>query len=162
QKLTEKDKIFASCPGQICTNDLRLANRKEGNQGKVWKEVENAQASLSANARANVKAKESDSSLALSLQAKEVQANIEKAIARLTQAPDGKDDVIGFVFAINGKLVGADVYGSPALFRKMWPRLVRASVTEAFAERHKGKAFAPASAEAFRDFVDAAEKGKVT
>jgi hypothetical protein len=162
QKLTEKDKTFTGCPGQICTNDLRLANRKEGSQSKVWEDVKMAQAKLSDKAEANVRAKESDSSLALSLQAKEVQANIEKSIARLTPAPDGKDDVVGFVFAINGKVIGADVYGSPALFRKVWPRLVRASVTEAFAERPKDKTFAVAGAEAFRTFMEAAEKGQVT
>jgi hypothetical protein len=121
-----------------------------------------AQKKLSDKAEANVRAKESDSSLALSLQAKEVQANIEKSIAKLTPAPDGKDDVVGFVFAINGKVIGADVYGSPALFRKVWPRLVRASVTEAFAERQKDKTFAVLGPEAFRAFMEAAEKGQVT
>jgi hypothetical protein len=160
--LTEKDKTFTASPGQICTNDLRLACRKDNSQGGVWRDVEKAQAKLSASAMVDAKAKESDSSLALSLQVKEVQANIEKYIARLSSAPDGKEDVVGFVCAINGKVYGADMYGSPALFRKVWPRLLRAAATEAFADRQKDKTFAPAGAEACRDFLGAAEKGKVT
>ena len=41
--------------------------------------------------------------------------------------------MVGLVFAINGKMNSADVYASNALFRKMWPRLLKASITEAIA-----------------------------
>ena len=44
-------------------------------------------------------------------------------------------DVIGYVFAINGKLNSAEVYPSNGLFRKMWPKLLKASVTEAIGRR---------------------------
>ncbi len=162
QKLVEQDKTFPSSPGQICTNGLRLANRKSGGQGEVWYNVVKAQDKLTMNARVDVKVKASDSSLALSLQVKEVLANIDKYVSKLSSAPDGKNDVIGFVFAINGKVQASDVYGSPALFRKVWPRLLRASATEAFSELQKDKKPAPVGAEAFRAFLEASSKGKVT
>jgi hypothetical protein len=159
--LTEADRTFTSSPGQICNNDLRLANRRDGSQRTVWKDVAETQRRLGAKAGVDAKAKESDSSLALSLQVKEVQANIDKYVTRLTAAPDGQADVVGFVFAVNGKVLGSDVYGSPALFQKVWPRLLRASATEAFTERQKDKKFEATGAEVFRAFLEAAEKGKV-
>ncbi len=160
--LTDQDKTFTASPGQICTNDLRLACRKEANQSEVWRDVMQAQEKLSKNAHVDVRDRKSDSSLALSLQVKEVLANIERYVAKLSPAPDGKADVVGFVYAINGKIYGSDVYGSPALFRRVWPRLVRASATEAFADLQKGKRFTAAGPEAFRAFLEAADKGKVT
>jgi hypothetical protein len=160
--LTEQDKTFHASPGQICTNDLRLACRKEASQGKVWKDVKAAQAKLSMNANVDARKTESADSLPLSLQVKEVQENIDKYVARLNKLVDGKSDVVGFVFAINGKVQGYDVYGSPAIFQKVWARLLRASATEAFTELKKGKAFPAAGPDAVRAFLEAADKGKVT
>jgi hypothetical protein len=160
--LTAKDRTFASCPGQICTNDLRVACRLYQDQSAVWKEVGKAQDKFSANAMVDAKAKESVSSLALSLKVKEVQAKVDRYVAALAKAPDGKDDVVGYVYAINGKVLGADIYGSPVLFRRVWPRLVRASAAEAFAEVQKGKTPAPPGPEAFRAFLEASQKGKTT
>ena len=41
--LTEQDKTFSASPGQICSNDLRLANRATGSQPEVWAKVAKAQ-----------------------------------------------------------------------------------------------------------------------
>src|SRR5436190_24264043 len=101
----------------------------------------NTQRKLSMNANVDVKAKESDSSLPLSLEAKEVLAATEKYLAKLSNLLDGKTDVVGYTFAINGKVVSMDVYGSPELFRKVWPRLIRANALEAFSEVQKDKKF---------------------
>ena len=56
----------------------------------------------------------------------------------LEQAGEKDDDVVGYVFAVNGKLNSADVYPSNGLFRKMWPKLLQASVTEAIGEKNAG------------------------
>jgi hypothetical protein len=48
---------------------------------------------------------------------------------------DGKSDVVGFVFAINGEVNTADVYASASLFKKLWPKLLNAAVIEAIAEQ---------------------------
>ena len=34
------------------------------------------------------------------------------------------NNIVGYVFAINGKITGGDVYASSALFRKMWRKLI--------------------------------------
>ena len=51
--------------------------------------------------------------------------------------------MIGYVFAINGKVNSADIYGSNVLFKKLWPKLLKANAIEAIAELQKDK-FKPA------------------
>jgi hypothetical protein len=52
---------------------------------------------------------------------------------------------VGVVVAINGQLVWSDVFSSPDLFRKYWPKLLRSYVMEAesrawgFAEPAQGR-----------------------
>ena len=55
---------------------------------------------------------------------------------------------MGYVFAVNGKINSADIYPSNGLFRKMWPKLLRASATEALGERNGVAAPAPPVADA--------------
>src|SRR5262249_5185909 len=65
-------------------------------------------------------------------------------------------------FVINGKVNGADVYASGALFQKLWPKLLKASAVEAVAEQQKGAAVKPASAEAVAAFLTDAFQGKTS
>ena len=160
--LTEADKTFTASPGQLCTNDLRLANRSSKDQSGVWAGCARTQDKLTANAKVQVKVKESDSSLALSLEVKEVEAAVNEYVSKLSGVFKDKDDVVGYVFAINGKVLSSDVYGSPELFRKVWPRLLRASAIEAFAELTKDKKHPSAKLQAFRTFLEEAAKGKET
>jgi len=157
---TEADKTFQSSPGQLCTNNLRLANRSAGDQSKVWKEVAETQKLLSEKANVDVKAKASDSSLPLSLEAKEVLAAADQYVAKLSNLIDGKADVIGYTFAINGKVVSMDVYGSPELFRRVWARNLKANAIEAFAELQKNAKFGAPDAKAFQTFLAEANKVK--
>jgi hypothetical protein len=126
-----------------------------------WQGVAKAQGSLSHNAGRDVKAKESDSSLALSLQSKEVQAAVARYVARLSPIVEDKADVLGYAFAINGKVYAADVYGSPSLFQRVWPRLLHASAIEAFADLQKDKTFTPATVAAVKTFLEEGDNGKV-
>jgi hypothetical protein len=70
----------------------------------------------------------------------------------------GQTDVIGFAFAVNGQIKGADLYASPELFAAMWSKLLGASALEAIQHQKSGKVVAaPVEVLAFlRD----AEKGK--
>ena len=62
---------------------------------------------------------------------------------------------------MNGKVNSADIYPSNGLFRKMWPKLLRASVTEAIGERDD-KAPPPAPAVADVDkFIARAATARV-
>jgi hypothetical protein len=66
--------------------------------------------------------------------------------------------VIGYVFAINGKVNSADVYASSLLFRKLWPKLLRASAIEAISELREGQTFEPATVASARTFLTDSEK----
>jgi hypothetical protein len=153
EKIDEKNGTFKASPGCVASNSLRLANRAYGAQGKVWSDVEKLQKKLSENVKTEVKDAKSDSSLALSLDHKKVLEEIEAYIKVLAEAPKGKADTLGYVFAINGKFVSADVYGSAKLFEKVWPRLVRASAIEALAEMKKDEKFAAPTETTCRKFL---------
>lgn len=156
------DENFSKNPDIVASNSLRLYNRYYMSQAKVWSEVTNLQKSLSHNVKAQTQSKESDSSLALSLQVKEVQAAVDKYVAKLQPAVTDKKDVIGYAFALNGKMVTGDVFGSNALFLRVWPKLLRASAVEAVAEMPKDKKFTTLDVAAARSFLNDAEQGKAT
>ena len=67
--------------------------------------------------------------------------------------------MIGYVFAINGKVNSADVYASRALFAKLWPKLLKASAVEAIAELNKDTDNAkPVATEIVESFLAESEK----
>ena len=143
----------------------RLRNTSESDtstrQQQVWRKVRAIQDRLSANVGAPVNAAASQTSLQLALEnekLRDLQAAYVKALEQ-TATKDG--DVVGYVFAINGKLNSADVYPSNGLFRKMWSKLLRASVTEAIGEKDASAEAAPSN-EAVMAFLDAGTKGKST
>jgi hypothetical protein len=129
-------------------------------QQEVWEGVAKIQDKLSRAVAAPVAMPESRSSLQLSLEnekLKEAEAGYVKA---LQPAGEAGDDVIGYVFAINGKLNSADLYPSNGLFRKMWPKLLAANAVEAIGDKAAGKAATlPSEAEVLA-FLKSAEAGK--
>jgi hypothetical protein len=60
-------------------------------------------------------------------------AELQQAYLEAFSAPPAGDDVIGAVFAINGRIEGAEIYQSHELFGQMWPNLLRAYATQAMA-----------------------------
>jgi hypothetical protein len=156
-KLDAKTGQFETSPGQVVSQSQRLAGRFYMDQSAVWKEVGTSQARLGANAKVSVKATASDSSLALSLQVKEVVEAGDKYIKKLQPAVENGKDVVGYAYAINGKVYAADVYGSNELFGKVWPRLIRANAVEAFADLEKGKKFEAATVKMVEEFLKAAD-----
>jgi ARG/rhodanese/phosphatase superfamily protein len=117
-------------------------------QREVWKSVTEIQGKLSSNLGAPGVAPRSRTSLQLALE----NGNLERAQAEYIKAlqPLGEkdDDIVGYVFAVNGKINSADIYPSNGLFRKMWPKLLRASTTEALGERDGTAEPAPPVADA--------------
>ncbi len=131
-------------------------------QGRVWAGVADMQRKLSDTVQAPVAAPASASSLQLSLENQKLQATIKETVAALMPAIDKEPDVIGYVFAINGKINSAEVYSSGVLFRKMWPKLLQASAVEALSERKDAQGQAAPTVEAVRAFLVESEAGKST
>ncbi len=151
---------FSSSKERIVSKELKLAAGKERSQTEVWKKVSETQEKLSANVGASVNADASATSLQLSLENGQVAASVDDYVKALAGIVDGKDDVIGYAFAINGKINSADVYASSDLFKKLWPRLVKASATEAVAESNAPVSSTLVEIEDVVAFLDQANAGK--
>jgi hypothetical protein len=160
QRGAEDAARFGSSTEQLSTKELKLAARADKKQGEVWDKVAKAQMLLKDKVGAPVQAAESASSLQLTLEHKKLKEALEEYLKKLSPLIEDKKDVIGYAFAINGKVNSADVYGSSALFRKLWPKLIKASAVEAVVEVQKDKKFDPVAATAVKAFLEDGDKGK--
>jgi hypothetical protein len=127
-------------------------------QNEVWRSVAAVQSQLSARLAKPVASDKSRSSLQLALENNTLQQTVVAYASVLEPAGHAADDIVGVVVAVNGRISSADVYPSNGLFRKMWPKLVRAGITEALASRANTEP-APAP-DAVGAFLAEAEKGK--
>jgi hypothetical protein len=153
---------FESSNEALATRDLKIAANKTKSQAEVWAKVAEAQAKLSSNTGGSVNSSVSSSSLQLTLENKRVQEVTENYVKKLAGIIDGKQDVIGYAFAVNGKINSSDVYGSSVLFKKLWPKLLKASAVEALAELQKDAKFEPVHADSVQGFFTSTEKGKAS
>ncbi|NJO22718.1 MAG: hypothetical protein HC868_06970 [Sphingomonadales bacterium] len=128
-------------------------------QSEVWRSVGAVQSALSSHVAAPVASEKSRTSLQLALENDKLKDAMGKYINALEPAGLKGDDIVGVVIAVNGRISSADMYPSNGLFRKMWPKLVRAGVTEAMANKAAKADAAPAPAEV-DTFLNDAEKGK--
>jgi hypothetical protein len=159
----ESASAFTVSEEMAATKELKMAAKQARSQTDVWDEVAKTQDKLSASTNANVRAEESTSSYQLSLENKSVRESAESYVKALSKVTEGKSDVVGFVFAVNGKMSSADVYPSGVLFRKLWPRLLKAAAVEAVTELPAyDKSLEAASADAFSKFLVDAERGGET
>lgn len=153
---------FNSASEAIATKDLKMAVRMKEDQRSVWDKVAAAQASISSALETDVRATASPTSMPMMMQAPVVQKSIEGYLADLKKIVDGKPDVIGYAFAINGKTNSADVYASHDLFLKLWPKLLRSSAVEAVSEYDATKKFSPPTVAAIQSALADAESGKAS
>lgn len=131
---------FAESKNALPSKALKLAARRAGDQGQVWQQVAETQRKLSDNLQQQVGASASRTSLELSLENESLQESVAKFTRALETAIDGKGDVIGFAFSINGAMNSAEVFGSSALFRAAWSKLLYNASVEALAERKEDAA----------------------
>lgn len=156
----EDSREFNSSKDRIVTRDLKLAANASRSQGEVWKQVSEAQERLAKNVGGPVADGASASSLQLSLENRRVVASVDDYVRALQGVVNGRSNVIGFAFAINGKLNSADIYASNALFKKLWPKMLKATATEAVSESRGVRLAAPVKAESVKEFLDDADKAK--
>jgi hypothetical protein len=139
--------------GEIAADDIGTR------QQKVWEGVKKTQDKLAGSLKEKVVSDTSETSLQLALENAALDKRRKEFSAALTEAALKQDDVIGFAFAVNGTMNSADIYASNGLFRKLWPKLLDAAITEAITESEatSGKEPDVAAAEAF---LATAESGK--
>jgi hypothetical protein len=146
---------FGSTTGLVVGAKLRSAIQKEKDQDKVWKAVADAKAKLVAT---NSLRASKSGSLNEQLLDQQIQHRVAAFSKVLGKALDKKDHAVGLVTAINGKVSTSDVYADPALFRKLYPRLLASAAMEAMCSPADA-ASAPAVADVSKLLV-AADKGK--
>lgn len=157
----ERTTVFSSSSDTVSTKHIKLAAKKANSQGEVWKSVTVAQDKLSQNVGTRVNSTVSDSSLQLAVENGKVRETADTYIKSLSNIVNGRTDVIGYVFAINGKVNSADIYGSSQLFKKLWPKLLKANAVEAIAELQSEKFAAPKPEQA-KTFLSDSHKAKAT
>ena len=160
QREGESAAQFSSSNERIVSKDLKLAANQQRSQSEVWQKVSEVQTKLGKNVGSPVVSTTSETSLQLALENKQLSTSVDDYTKALTGLVDGQSDVIGYAFAINGKINSADVYASRELFAKLWPKLLKASATEAVAELDSTEPTANASTVDVGTLLDRAEAGK--
>ena len=152
----ESAAAFQGSNDAVAAKSMKMAVRAQSNQQEVWSAVEKNQSRLSSAIGAAAPASASPSSYQLTLEnkvLKDLSGEYRKSLEKII---DGKADVIGFVFAINGKINSAEIYASNDLFKRLWPKLIKAAAVEATSERGQ-PAQAAATTAAVKGFVERSE-----
>jgi hypothetical protein len=136
---------MAGVPPKTAGADAATVSKR---QQEIWKKVTEIQGKLSSSLGAPVAAAPSRTSLQLALENGGLERAQAEYLKELQPLGEKDADIVGYVFAVNGKINSADIYPSNGLFRKMWPKLLRASVTEALGERDGTAEPAPPVADA--------------
>jgi hypothetical protein len=159
KRKNEDSTQFSSSNERIVSKELKLAANGARSQTEVWAKVSEAQKRLSDNVGGSVAAEESRSSLQLSLENGRVAATADEYVRNLSHIIAGQTDVIGYAFSVNGRINSADVYVSTALFKKLWPKMLKAAAVEAVSHSRGVRLAEPVKADAVKSFLADADKG---
>ncbi|MBZ5729229.1 MAG: hypothetical protein LAP87_30180 [Acidobacteriia bacterium] len=160
---------FGSSDKALAGKQLKMAARTPHAQAEVWNQVAAVEARMADGVAAGVAGAAppppaaivpASGSMQLTLENKDVAAATDAYVRDLAKIADARKDVVGYAFAINGKVNSADIYASADLFRRMWPKLLHASAAEALAERQNGKTYPAVDVSAVRDAMAQAEGGR--
>ncbi|MCA9803848.1 MAG: hypothetical protein KC777_17880 [Cyanobacteria bacterium HKST-UBA02] len=159
----EDDSHFSHSGHLTTGKDLKMAYRYGAEQNAVWQEVSNFQAKAARSAgvsNEDVTSDASPTSLNLTLDNQKVSESTSEYLESLKDITTGKNDVVGFAFAINGKLSEVEVYPSSAFFRKMWPKLIASAAHEAFCESFHKTDDASTSVEGLKELMKEVEQSQ--
>jgi hypothetical protein len=156
----EQSAWFSSSDNAVATRELKLAAKSANSQEAVWEKVSAAQDKLSQNVGASVNAMVSTTSYELAVENAKVKQTTAAYINALRGILRNKTDVIGYAFAINGQVNSADVYASHMLFAKLWPKLLKATATEALSELNQEAKAEPVADDTIHEFLAASEQPK--
>jgi hypothetical protein len=156
--------VFAASTVMVVNPEMAKAAKIKKNQGEVWNEVAKARVEIQngavdARSAAGIAA---STSYQMAVEAKPLTDVVNKYVNALGGIVDGKSDVVGFAFAVNGSINGTDVYSSAELFRSMWPKLLKAGAVEAVRSLKNDQTFAAAEASRVKAVLDDAKSSKTS
>jgi hypothetical protein len=157
---SEASDRFSSTDRAVAGKSLKMAVRDKKDQREVWDQVAQSQARMAVAAPQFTPP--ASNSMQLAMENKNVADATGAYVRSLSKIIDTRPDVVGYAFAINGKVNSADIYASAELFRKMWPKLLNASAVEAFTDRPKASPSDRVDAAAVRSALASAESGRET
>lgn len=160
QRGSENVAEFSSSKKILSNKNLKIAAREKKQQSEVWNEVSSFQEKAGENINKDVKSQVSATSLQLTLEDKDLQLTAKEYIEAIEPFFEGKTDVLGFVFCVNGKISTTDYFGNAKLFAKLRAKLLESAANEAvFQYQEKQEQVAP-SVKDIATFMSSAEKGE--
>jgi len=101
----------------------------------------------------------SSSSLQLTLENKNLDKIKKEYLNEFEPLLNGKTDVIGFAYAINGELNSAEVYNNKNLFQTLWPKLLDSTITKTITECDNDRKYQNVQASELKSFFETALSG---
>lgn len=111
-------------------------------QSNIWEHVSKSNRKMGVASRTNAYQELYDSPV--------VQRKIESYEKKMRDLPHMHKDTIGIVVGLGGKIVSADIFTSPAMFNKLWPKLLKSLAAAAISNDTKGSLGAEDAAEFLR------------
>jgi hypothetical protein len=137
---------------------VRARAMADQDQAKVWSEVRSAQSAVAAQANGRTVTELADTtSYAAVMQNDEVKQKLDAVAAPLERDYQSlihqlRDrNAVGVVVAVNGEIIWADIFASPSLLEKYWPKLVRSYAAEAIGSSVKNQVANEKAAQQFLD-----------
>ncbi len=84
----------------------------------------------------------------------ENRAVIQKIEKKMKVFPRLNDDAVGVIIGLRGKLVSVDIFATPGLFAKQWPKILRSSALSSIGDPGKDNLDRGQTAEFLESFVD--------
>ena len=117
--------------GYLVSGKVRERAARTQSQEEVWAEVDAAHEGLGVTTPSRAFAKVYED--------KAAQEQAQPYYDKLDRLPELCPGALGVAVAVGSRIVCVDAFGSPALFRKMWPKLLRSYVIDAMQSRPAGK-----------------------
>jgi hypothetical protein len=155
--------FFAMSPAPIATREQKLAVKLDRNQGKVWEEGRKANEELAKKAvvsTASVELSVARDSYVLTTEEPAVVKKTSEYTDALGRILEGKADVVGTAFAVNGEPSTVEIYAGPGLFQKLWPKLLKGAALEAISKKTEKAPTKPVTEENIRTLMAQASDGK--
>jgi hypothetical protein len=151
---------FSASTKQAVSNKMKLAFRDKKSQGEVWNEVAKVQAGLTEAVEVRVGHPASPTSMELALDNRKVQQAVREYHTALGACVSGRDDIVGIVAVVDGRVRSASIYAWRDLFTAMWPKTLSSLAAEAIAAEAGGSGKEPPTAAEVRNLLDAPADAK--
>lgn len=127
----EKVDSFVTAKMMASGKKVRDSIRRKKAQGEVWQSIKDSQDSLGTTLKSSVYDEASPSSYYLSLKHKVMEEAREKFKPVVEKAIGKHPRAVGFIFAVNGKLQGAECFPNPEILKRSWPKWNQVIIDEA-------------------------------